>query len=69
VVKLRGKGVPRLQGGGRGDQLVVVSVVTPQRLTKEQRSLLEKLSAITPPVRIGERSHEKDRSFFEKLFG
>jgi molecular chaperone DnaJ len=69
VVKLRGKGVPRLQGGGRGDQLVVVNVVTPQKLTKEQRSLIEKLAAITPPVRIGERSHEKDRSFFEKLFG
>jgi len=69
VVKLRGKGVPRLQGGGRGDQLVVVNVVTPQRLTKEQRALMEKLSAITPPLRIGERSQEKDRSFFEKLFG
>jgi len=69
VVKLRGKGVPRLQGGGRGDQLVVVNVVTPHKLTKEQRALLERLSAITPPVRIGERSHEKDRSFFEKLFG
>jgi molecular chaperone DnaJ len=69
VVKLRGKGVPRLQGGGRGDQLVVIQVVTPQKITKEQRALLEKLGAITPPVRIGEHSRERDRGFFEKLFG
>jgi molecular chaperone DnaJ len=69
VVKLRGKGVPRLQGGGRGDQLVVIQVVTPQKITKEQRALLEKLAAITPPVRIGEHSRERDRGFFEKLFG
>jgi molecular chaperone DnaJ len=69
VMKLRGKGIPRLHGGGRGDQLVVISVVTPQKLTKEQRGLLEKLGAVTPPVRVGEHFREKDRSFFEKLFG
>jgi molecular chaperone DnaJ len=69
VVKLRGKGVPRLQGGGRGDQLVVIQVVTPQKISKEQRALLEKLADITPPVRIGEHSRERDRGFFEKLFG
>jgi molecular chaperone DnaJ len=69
IVKLRGKGVPRLSGGGRGDQLVLVNVVTPSKLTKEQRALLEKLSSITPPIRLGERTSEKDRSFFERLFG
>jgi molecular chaperone DnaJ len=69
IIKLRGKGVPRLSGGGRGDQLVLVNVVTPSKLTKEQRALLEKLSAITPPIRVGERTSDKDRSFFERLFG
>ncbi|MGH9320994.1 MAG: molecular chaperone DnaJ [Vicinamibacteria bacterium] len=69
IVKLRGKGVPRLHGGGRGDELVVVNVVTPQKLTKEQRALLEKLGTLTPPIRIGEHSSERDKSFFEKLFG
>jgi molecular chaperone DnaJ len=69
IIKLRGKGVPRLSGGGRGDQLVLVNVVTPQKLTKEQRVLLEKLSSITPPIRLGERTSDKDRSFFERLFG
>jgi molecular chaperone DnaJ len=69
IIKLRGKGVTRLQGGGRGDQLVLVNVVTPSKLTKEQRALLEKLSSITPPIRLGERTSDKDRSFFERLFG
>jgi molecular chaperone DnaJ len=69
IVKLRGKGVPRLHGGGRGDELVVVNVVTPHKLTKEQRALLEKLASVTPPIRIGERTSDKDKSFFEKLFG
>jgi molecular chaperone DnaJ len=69
IVKLRGKGVPRLSGGGRGDELVVINVVTPQRLTKEQRSLLEKLAAVTPKIQLGERPSGKDKSFFERLFG
>jgi molecular chaperone DnaJ len=69
IVKLRGKGVPRLQGNGRGDQLVVINVVTPQKLTKEQRTLVEKLAAITPRIKLGERTSEKDKSFFERLFG
>jgi molecular chaperone DnaJ len=69
IVKLRGKGVPRLSGGGRGDQLVVVNVVTPKKLTKEQRSLLQKLSELMPAPKIGERRSEKEKSFFEKFFG
>lgn len=68
VVKLRGKGVSRL-GGGRGDQLVVVNVVTPAKLSKEQRALLEKLSAIMPPLKVGQRIPSKEKSFFDKLFG
>lgn len=40
VFRLKGKGIPNLRGFGRGDQLVRVVVVTPTRLTKEQRELL-----------------------------
>ena len=39
--RLKGKGVPTR--GSRGDQIVVVKVVTPHKLSKEQRTLLEKL--------------------------
>ena len=38
---LRGKGMPVLQGFGRGDQRVLVNVAVPRRLTEEQRELLE----------------------------
>jgi molecular chaperone DnaJ len=45
VLRLRGKGVPRLRGPGRGDQLIRVRVVIPQELTEEQRQLFERLAA------------------------
>jgi len=41
--RLRGKGLPRLQRGGRGDQLVRVVAWTPARLTSEQTAQLERL--------------------------
>ncbi|MBN2148233.1 MAG: molecular chaperone DnaJ [Anaerolineales bacterium] len=44
VLRIRGKGVPHLRSNGRGDQMVVVNVQTPQSLTGEQRELFEKLS-------------------------
>ena len=40
VFRLRGKGVPHLHGGGRGDQFVTVTVETPKNLTGEQKDLL-----------------------------
>jgi molecular chaperone DnaJ len=42
--KIRGKGVPRLGGRGRGDQVVTVHVETPRRLSKRSRELLEALA-------------------------
>ena len=44
VLRLRGKGIPHLgREGRRGDQLVTVRVQTPDKLTKEQKKLLEEL--------------------------
>ena len=40
VFRLRGKGVPHLHGGGRGDQFVTVTVETPKNLTNEQKDIL-----------------------------
>lgn len=39
--RLRGKGMPRLRGSGRGDVIVEVHVKIPQRLSKKQRRVLE----------------------------
>lgn len=41
VFRLRGKGVPNVTTGRRGDQLVEVTVKVPSRLTKEQKNILE----------------------------
>lgn len=43
--RLRGKGVPDMRGGDRGDQIVTVHVLTPKKLTHEQRALFEQLAA------------------------
>ncbi len=44
VFKLRGKGVPHLRRNSRGDQLVMVHVLTPTRLSDYQKDLLTELS-------------------------
>jgi molecular chaperone DnaJ len=67
VFRLKGKGIPRLHGSGRGDQHVRVAVETPTELNSEQRELLERFAAIS-----GEESHPQSKSFFDKvreLFG
>lgn len=52
VLRLRGKGMPRLGGYGRGDLFVVVNVAVPERLTPRQRELLKELAKeLDQPVR------------------
>ena len=46
VFRLKGKGVPRLKGRGRGDQLIRVRAVTPESLDKEQRHIFEELARV-----------------------
>jgi molecular chaperone DnaJ len=57
VLTLRGKGMPGLRRGRRGDLRVVVNVVIPRRLNDEQRELLERLhGTLTPENLRGEES-------------
>jgi molecular chaperone DnaJ len=44
VLRLRGKGMPRFRGYGRGDMLIRVNVAVPDRLTSQQKILLEQLA-------------------------
>ena len=44
--RLPGYGMPRLKGGGAGDQFVAVKIVMPSELTSEERELYEKLKAL-----------------------
>jgi len=62
VFKLPGKGIPVLQGYGRGDQLVVVRVETPTRLTPRQRELLEEFAR-----EGGEDVNPMGKGFFDKV--
>jgi molecular chaperone DnaJ len=41
LIKLKGKGGPRVRGGGRGDQYVRLIVTIPQKLTRRQKDLLK----------------------------
>jgi molecular chaperone DnaJ len=59
---LRGKGMPVLQGFGRGDHRVLVNVTVPRRLTDEQRRLLEDFEAASD-----DQTYRVDESFFDKL--
>jgi molecular chaperone DnaJ len=67
--KLRGKGMPDVSGRGHGDLLVTVQAVTPKKLTKEQKKLLEQLSATLPEqkIRPSAREDEDDRGLFGKV--
>jgi len=62
VVVLRGRGLPVLQGFGRGNQRVLVNVTVPRRLTDEQRQLLEEFERLA-----GEETYEPAEGFFDKL--
>ena len=55
VLKIRGKGVPVLNGHGKGDLFVEVRVQTPSKLTKRQRELLQELQSTTPVENKPER--------------
>jgi len=45
VFRLPGYGMPRLKGGGSGDQFVTLKIVMPNDLTPAERELYEKLKA------------------------
>jgi len=65
VFRLRGKGMPRLQGLGSGDLHVKVRVKTPSALTERQKRLMEALAA-----EFGEKkrsSSEKEKSIIDKI--
>ncbi len=46
LLRMRDKGIPHLNRGGKGDELVRVQIVTPTKLTKEEKALLDQLSKL-----------------------
>lgn len=60
--RLRGKGIPYINGRGRGDQLVKVTIEVPQKLSAEQKKLLDQFEEACE-----EKNYPKRRSFFDKI--
>lgn len=57
IFRLRGKGLPVLQGNQKGDHLVKVHVNTPQKLSREERELFERIAELEKkPKNIFERA-------------
>jgi molecular chaperone DnaJ len=52
VFRIKGKGVPHLNKRGRGDQVVVVKVVTPQAMSARERQLFEELAKTLPTPEV-----------------
>ncbi len=63
--RLKGKGVPRLRGYGQGDQHVKVTVVTPTKLTDEQKNLLRDFAGIAGESNVEQNEHHE--SIFERM--
>jgi molecular chaperone DnaJ len=59
---LRGRGMPVLQGFGRGDHRVLVRVAIPHQLSDEQRDLLEQFDRSAD-----DETYRRDEGFFDKL--
>jgi molecular chaperone DnaJ len=64
VFRVKAKGLPDPHGGGRGDLYYHVRVVTPSKLTKEQRKLFEQLDAT---LKVDNKPAERGSSLFDKV--
>ncbi|MZP28808.1 molecular chaperone DnaJ [Heliobacterium undosum] len=64
VFRIRGKGIKRLRGTGRGDQRIEVKVTVPTRLSEKQKELLREFGRTLKAENI---ESEKEKSFFEKM--
>ena len=68
VLRLRGKGLPNVNGYGTGDLLVNVSVYVPETLTKDEKNTLEKMESsenFQPNTSVKEKIFKKFKSFFD----
>ena len=64
ILRLRGKGIPEINGYGNGDLLVTVNVWIPRNVSKEERAVLEKLAT---SKNFQPQPTQEDKSFFQKV--
>jgi len=64
MLRLKGKGLPNIQGYGSGDLFVHINIWTPTKISKEEREILEKLREsenFTP------KPEDRDKGFFQRV--
>ena len=66
TLRLRGKGVPVLNGRGRGDQFVNIRVEIPRNLNEEQRQALRKFAETMGEIPASGAGESEERAFFHK---
>jgi molecular chaperone DnaJ len=64
VFRLKGKGLADPRGGGKGDLYYHVRVLTPTKLTREQRKLIEELGS---SLKVENKPAERNSSIFDKV--
>ena len=64
ILRLKGKGFPEVQGYSKGDQMIYVNVWTPQHVSSEEKSTLEKLNHSD---NFKPKPDKKDKSFFDRV--
>ncbi len=64
IFRLKGKGFPQVQGYEKGDQLIHVSIWTPQQVTQEEKSMLEKMQG---SKNFEPHPEKTEKSFFDKV--
>jgi molecular chaperone DnaJ len=70
TLRLRGKGMPDVNGRGKGDLYATVQVRTPRKLSKEQRLVLEQLAKTLPKEEFEPRKHQDEqdeRNLFDRV--
>jgi molecular chaperone DnaJ len=66
LLRLKGKGLPEVNGYGKGDLLVHVNVWVPKTLNKEERKIIEKMNESSNFI---PKPDKEERNFFEKMRG
>jgi molecular chaperone DnaJ len=64
VFRIKGKGLADPRGGGKGDLYYHVRVLTPTKLTREQRKLMEQLGYT---IRVDNKPADRNSSIFDKV--
>jgi molecular chaperone DnaJ len=68
TLRLRGKGMPDVNGRGRGDLFATVQVQTPKKLSRDQRQLLEQLAKALPKEKFEPRARDEQEQDERNLF-